>query len=498
MTVRPVVKRNLLANFIGVGWSGFLVLALVPVYVRFLGPEAYGLVGFQLLLQTIFALLDFGLGTTVNRELARLTTNDLTAGHSRTVVRTAETFYWMIATIVAVALFVAAPFLATQWFKPRALSPDVIATALRFLALATALRFPYALYSSALYGLQQHVLLNGVLCIVTTVRAAGTLVIVTLIARDVRLVFAWEMIAALLLTSGAALALHRVMPPSERRARFDRSVLAESWRFTAGVGIVGILAAVTTQIDKIAVSLLPLSVFGYYTMGTTLAIMVLAIVSPVSLTIFPRFSQLVAQQDEHGLGLAYHRAAETLGAILLPVAAVIILFSREIILLWTGDATAAGTSQTIVALLVGGATLNALMTVPYMLQLANAWTTPAVITNAVGVVVLIPAIIIATERYGAVGAASCWFGFHLGSFLFGTVITHARYLRGHRMRWLWKGVIVPALIATAVCAAGRALISHGSRMVLLSQIGITAAVALLATTLSAAVVREWIAEQWPR
>ena len=65
------LKINILANFAGQAWSGLLTLALVPVYIKFLGIEAYGLIGFYAMLQGMLVVLDFGLGQTLNRELAR-------------------------------------------------------------------------------------------------------------------------------------------------------------------------------------------------------------------------------------------------------------------------------------------------------------------------------------------------------------------------------------------------------------------------------------------
>jgi len=493
------VKRNLIANFIGIGWSGFLIVALVPVYVHVLGVEAYGLVGFLLSLQALTAVLDFGLATTVNRELARLTAAEVPARHARSVVRTAELLYWSIAAVIGVVLFAAAPILATRWFTPHDLSPSTISTALRFMAVATALRFPYAVYSAGLYGLQRHTVVNVVLCAAATIRAAGTIALLTLIARDVRLLFAWEMIAAAIMTGSAAAALHRVMPGHRADARLDRNALLEARAFIFGVGAIGILAALTTQVDKLTVSkLLPLSTFGYYTIATTLAATVAAIVAPVFLTAFPLFSQLVARGDERKLAAGYHRAAQTLAVVLLPVVSILFFFGRDIVALWTGNAVVADQTRWLIVLLVIGASLNALMAVPYALQLAHAWTTPALLVNGIGVVVLIPAMVIATEKFGAVGAASCWLAFHLTSFVIGTIMTHHRLLRGHRTHWLWRSVILPAMIALGVCAAGRLFVSGGSKAVVLSWILVTGATAMLATGLSTPVVREWIAEQSQR
>jgi ABC-type proline/glycine betaine transport system permease subunit len=72
-------------------------------------------------------------------------------------------------------------------------------------------------------------------------------------------------------------------------------------------------------------------------------------------------------------------------------------------------------------------------------------------------------------------------------------MTHARFLRGHRGRWLWSAVVLPAAIAILVCGAGRLVISDGSRVVLASLIALTGAGAFLATALSTPVVREWFA-----
>ena len=45
-TIRPVSTRlGLLANYLGQFWAVAVSLALVPVYIHYLGIEAYGLIG---------------------------------------------------------------------------------------------------------------------------------------------------------------------------------------------------------------------------------------------------------------------------------------------------------------------------------------------------------------------------------------------------------------------------------------------------------------------
>ena len=52
-------KLDLVANFAGTGWSAVMQLAFVPLYIKFMGIEAYGLVGFYLMLQAVLQVAGF-------------------------------------------------------------------------------------------------------------------------------------------------------------------------------------------------------------------------------------------------------------------------------------------------------------------------------------------------------------------------------------------------------------------------------------------------------
>jgi O-antigen/teichoic acid export membrane protein len=65
------LRRNVAANYLGQGWTALMGLAFIPVYIRYLGIEAWGLVGFMAIMQAWLALLDMGLAPTLGREMAR-------------------------------------------------------------------------------------------------------------------------------------------------------------------------------------------------------------------------------------------------------------------------------------------------------------------------------------------------------------------------------------------------------------------------------------------
>src|SRR5436853_7772563 len=66
------LKRNVIANLSGNLYTVVISLVFVPIYIHYLGIEAWGLVGFSVTLQAVLAVADMGLSTTLNREMARL------------------------------------------------------------------------------------------------------------------------------------------------------------------------------------------------------------------------------------------------------------------------------------------------------------------------------------------------------------------------------------------------------------------------------------------
>ena len=112
-----LLKLNLAANFVGKGWAALMGIIFVPLFIEFMGIESYGLVGFFTMLQATLVLLDLGLTTTLNREIARYSALDEKSQHIRDLVRTLELVYWGLAICIGVLIFILAPFIATGWIR---------------------------------------------------------------------------------------------------------------------------------------------------------------------------------------------------------------------------------------------------------------------------------------------------------------------------------------------------------------------------------------------
>src|SRR5215213_665875 len=94
------LESNIFANLSGTAWSAALGVLCVPLYVSLMGAEAFGLVGLFVTLQSVFVVLDLGVGATLSRELARLDARGGDARTQRDLVYTLQAVYWLLALLV--------------------------------------------------------------------------------------------------------------------------------------------------------------------------------------------------------------------------------------------------------------------------------------------------------------------------------------------------------------------------------------------------------------
>ena len=343
-------------------------------------------------------------------------------------------------------------------------------------------------------GLQKQVLYNGIDMVSATFRGVGAVVILWMVSPTIQAFFEWQIIITIAQTFLAALVLWRNLPRTGSPARLQNSYFNEIWRFTAGVTGISIMGGVLVQMDKVILSkMLTLELFGYYILATGFASVVLLAVTPFYTAIFPRLSQLVMDDDKTGLKNLYHKSCQFVSVILLPTAVIIALFAPEILQMWTGNHLITSETHLIASVLVVGAALNALTNMPYALQLANGWTKLAFYQNLVSIVVLVPGIILLTERYGGVGAATMWILLN-SCYVFITVqLMHRRLLRGEQRKWYLVDVGLPFMGASIVPCLGRLWFpQYASNLIVLTDLLIISFITIAITTLTTPRPRSWV------
>ena len=439
-----MLRRNLIANYLGQGWTALMGLAFIPLYIKYLGIESYGLIGLFAVLTACLSLLDMGLTPTLSREMARFTGGSHSAEKIRDLLRSIEVITFGIALVIAGGVAFGASWIATHWLSAGNLPIDIVTQAVFIMGIVSALRFTETIYHGSINGLQRQVLFNIASSSIATLRGLGAVAILAWVSPTIQAFFLWQGLLSILTLGVLSAITYASLPRIMRRARFSLNALRDVWRFAGGMLGITFLALLLTQVDKVLLSkLLPLSEYGYYTLAAAVAGALYMLVTPITQAVYPRLCELYAGDDRFALAKTFHKSAQLVSVLAGSVAIVLILFADTFLSLWTQDLNLAARTAPLLSLLVLGNLLNGLMWVPYQTQLAYGWTSLSLKVNLIAVAVIVPTILLVTPHFGAIGAAWAWVGLNLGYVLITVQLMYRRILRAEKWRWYIHDLLSP-------------------------------------------------------
>jgi O-antigen/teichoic acid export membrane protein len=481
-----VLTRNLIANYIGQGWVALMGLCFVPTYIEYLGIEAYGLIGLFALLLTILSLLDLGVTPTLNREMARFTAGAHTAKYVCDLLRTLEICSFIMASFIALVIALLSSWLASDWLRVDGLSLSDTTQSIAIMGVVAGLRFSEGIYRGAILGLQKQVFFNIANAFLATVRALGAIAVLAWISPTIEAFFIWQGFVSIFTVGLLGAYAHLSLPSIDRRAKFSLDTIKDIWRFSGGVLLTAVLAVLLTQIDKIILStLIDLRDFGYYTLATAIVTLIGILIAPITQAYYPRFTELVECKSQYDLINTYHQSCQLVTILIAPIAFTLFFFGEDLLLLWTGNPALAHSVAPLLSLLAIGTMLNGLMHIPFMLQLAHGRPDFAIWINLIAVFFLVPAILLVTPQYGAIGAAWIWIVLNAAYVLIGVQFMYRQLLPGEKWRWYIEDVSIPIIVAASILFSCRTFFVEGESLLLDSIFVITCTVfAILGTMIS--------------
>ncbi len=455
------IHFNLFAGFANSICSALIGLAVVPIYLRYLGIEAYGLVGFFATMQGVLQIFDMGLAPTINREVARYAATGNIKESGR-LLHTLAVVYWCMAVLIAVLIISLSPVIAGLWLKPQNLPQATLRHAITLMGLIMAFHWPRALYQGALIGAQRLTISSGINLSLSILGSLGAVAVLAFVSPAIEAFFLWQAVVGAVHVAVMWWGAWHVVGRSDA-VRFDVEELRRIWRFSAGMSGIAISGLILAQLDKVLLSrILSLDDFGRYALAGVVASGLYMILSPVFSVIYPRLSALVVADDTDKLIEFYRTGTRLLVAVLFPVAAAAAVFSQQILVLWTKNQELAVISAPVVSLFLIGTALNGAMHFPYALQLAYGMTRLPLVINAILMTVMIPMTIYLAVRHGVVGGAASWAVLNGIYLVAGTWLTHRSLLKGIGFKWLLCDVMMPLCVTlTVVLGAGRSVSGFG-------------------------------------
>jgi O-antigen/teichoic acid export membrane protein len=493
------LRRNIFANYANQFYSTVVGIVMVPVYVRYMGVEAYGLIGFFTMLQMWFQLLDVGLTPTMARETSRFRGGAVDALSLRRLLRGLECIFFGTAILGSCVMIVFADTVAGSWLQVHELPLVEVERAITLMALIVALRWVCGLYRGAISGFEHLVWLSGFNVLVSTARFVLVVPFLIFAGSSPTHFFSYQLGVALIEAVVLIIQTYRILPKIEtgQHVTWQWQPLRGVLKFSLGIAFTNSMWVLVTQTDKLLLStLLPLADYAYFTLAGLVASGVTVASSPISLALQPRLTKLSAEEDNAGLIELYRNATQLVGIISVSAAMILAFFSEQVLWAWTGDATMASKTAPVLTLYALGNGLVALGAFPYYLQFAKGDLKLHIVGNAIFSLLLIPGLIFATKQYGIIGAGYAWLCANVAYFLFWIPKVHDRFIKGLHFQWLLRDVGGIALLAL-VCAATAhwLLIWPEERVPVAAEIVLLALACLIIVAIASSWVRKTVSNK---
>jgi O-antigen/teichoic acid export membrane protein len=451
MKVSKSLKWNASANFIGLGYTTIIGIVVLPLYLQYLGAEAFGLVGFFTVLLAWMQLLDMGMSPMLSRQAAqaRGLNNDFL--ELKKLLRSLELIILILALIVVSSITAGSTWIALNWLKVTSLALNEVAICVVLMALMIGLRFFATLYRSGIWGMENQVILNITNILLVTLKFVGALLLLNFITQDFVYFFVYQLIIGIIELITLAILFYHFIPTTDKVALgFYWKTLKPMLPFATGIAYTAGIWVLLTQLDKLILSnVLPLSEYGYFALVAVVATGITQVSGPISQAILPRMTLLLSQGKEQDMLVLYRKSTQLMAVLIFPLTGMIALFSTELLFAWTGDRKAAEWAAPILFWFALGNGILAISAFQYYLQFAHGKLRMHVIFNSISACIQIPVIVYAAFEYGALGVAAVWFVLRLILFIIWTPIVHNKFAPGIHWPWLLKDV-APSFFSTAI------------------------------------------------
>lgn len=448
-----MLKRNIFINYVSQLYMAALSVLVVPIYLKLLGAETYGLVGVFVMAQVLMQVLDIGLSAMLSREATKFIVNPETGPIFRYVFDKVFKFFLGVSLLLVVVFLPLVNLYGLDWLNYKSLNPTDVLIALSFIVVIVALRFLVTPLRSVLMGLEKHVWLNMVIIVTGTLKYLGIIPIIVFYSRAPEVFFVYELCIAIL---EAVLIFYYTLRllPKKKLVRTESLATAETTskllKFSLGHGFTAILWLIMTQIDRVVLSkTLPLDQFGYFSAVVTAAWGIMILSGPLSRALLPRMTALIEKREITALVTLYRKSTRLISFAVVPIGVLIAGFSAEILWVWTGNKELVSYGANVLFWYALGNTAVALAAFPYYLQYAYGELRLHVIGNIINFIISIPLIVISAIQYGAVGAGVAWAIMQVSYLLIATYFMHKKFLTGMHWRWLIVDVL-PGFVASGV------------------------------------------------
>ena len=454
------LSKNIIANYAGYIYVALVGIVAMPLYIRYMGIEAFGIIGFFAMMQALFQILDMGLTSTMAREAARFRGGGITSNNLSQLFKSMEKIFLSIAMIGGSLLALSSNQIATNWLDVRALNIDEVSSALTLTAITISVRWNGGLYRSYITGFEQLIWLNYLNVGVATFRYLAVVPILAFVDSSISTFFLYQAVVSLLeliiLVAKVRFISPKINATDEKK--YEKSLLKNQIKFSLSIAFTGTIWAVVTQLDKLVLSkVLTLTEYAYFSLAIMMANGIMAACGPIYGALLPRMTVLTSMGDKERILAIYKKTTQLLAILVIPLMLILTLFSKEVLFAWTGDIDIAEKSTTILTMYSAGNGILAFGALANILLLSKGDLRMIKLGSSLFFILIVPGVTVAALNYGSTGAASAWLIGNVLFLIYWLPKIHASVFGELHPKWATKEVFRLILYAVIFALAFRFL-----------------------------------------
>jgi len=407
LTRGGLIARNVVFNLIGQGAPLVAAIFAIPILIRELGTERFGVLTLAWAVIGYFSLLDLGLG----RALTKTVAEKLGTGEEDRIAGLVWTCLLLMFIFGLIGSFLLG--LLSGWLVSQVLRvplPLVNETLRSFYLLAISL--PIVLTTAGLRGLleahQRFGVVNAIRTVYGIFTFLGPLVMLPF-TRSLYLIIVLLAAARLMILFIYFLICFRTVPVIRRNVSIQRKVAIPLLQFGTWTTVSNVIGPIMDYGDRFLIGgMVSMTAVAYYTTPYEIAAKLFIIPNAIAMVMFPVFST-TSVRDVGRTSLLFGRALKCLFVILFPLVLVTMSLSHEGLEMWLGKEFAQNSSR-VFQLLIMGVFVNSLARMPFDLIQGLGRPDLTAKIHLAELFLYLPLAWWMIGTYGIVGAAIAWLG----------------------------------------------------------------------------------------
>ena len=324
------VKRHAGYNFVGAVLPIGLSLLTVPLYLKLVGPDRYGVLAIAWLLLGYFGLFDLGLGRATSFRVASL--KDATPEARASTVWSAVCVNLVMGIVGGIVLWGAAGYFFGHVLKaPETLRPEILA-GVPMLAAAVPVATVAGVLTGALQGREKFLDTNIISVSTTALFQLLPLGVAYFVGPSLPLLLSVAILARVMAIFALGYRCHRELFQGIK-LRFDRQEIPFLLKFGGWVNLTSIVGPILDIVDRFAIgAVLGTTALAVYTIPFQLTQRIRLLPGSLANALFPRMTSSTPEVRD----ALVRRAVLTLACVVSPVVLVGILVLEPFLVIWVG------------------------------------------------------------------------------------------------------------------------------------------------------------------